>query len=61
MLPERGRIGIFNRSHYEDVLVAKVHPEIVLSAKLPGIMGPGDITPKFWKSVIVRLMITNAT
>ncbi len=48
-LPERGRIGIFNRSHYEDVLVAKVHPEIVLSAKLPGIMGPGDITPKFWK------------
>ena len=32
-LPERGRIGIFNRSHYEDVLVAKVHPEIVLSAK----------------------------
>ena len=34
---------------HEDVLVVKVHPEIVLSAKLPGIMGPGDITPKFWK------------
>lgn len=32
-LPERGRIGIFNRSYYEDVLVVKVHPEIV--AKLP--------------------------
>ena len=45
-LPERGRIGIFNRSHYEDVLVVKVHPEIVLSAKLPGIMGPGDIRLK---------------
>lgn len=30
-LPERGRIGIFNRSHYEDVLIAKVHPEIILS------------------------------
>ena len=28
-LPERGRIGIFNRSHYEDVLITKVHPEII--------------------------------
>ncbi len=35
-LPQRGRIGIFNRSHYEEVLVAKVHPEIVInSQKLP--------------------------
>lgn len=48
-LPERGRIGIFNRSHYEDVLIAKVHPEIVLSAKLPDIKDVGDITPDFWK------------
>lgn len=37
-LPERGRIGIFNRSQYEDVLIAKVHPEILLSSKLPGIL-----------------------
>lgn len=36
-LPERGRIGIFNRSHYEDVLVTKVHPEILLKSKLPDI------------------------
>lgn len=48
-LPERGRIGIFNRSHYEDVLIARVHPEIVLSAKLPSVSGPEDITPGFWK------------
>jgi PPK2 family polyphosphate:nucleotide phosphotransferase len=34
-LPERGRIGIFNRSYYEDVLVVKVHPEILESQKLP--------------------------
>jgi PPK2 family polyphosphate:nucleotide phosphotransferase len=34
-LPERGRIGIFNRSYYEDVLVVKVHPEILQSQKLP--------------------------
>ncbi|MDU1904213.1 MAG: polyphosphate kinase 2 family protein [Dysgonomonas sp.] len=48
-LPERGRIGIFNRSHYEDVLVAKVHPAIVLNGKLPGINKVEDITDKFWK------------
>jgi PPK2 family polyphosphate:nucleotide phosphotransferase len=34
-LPERGRIGIFNRSHYEEVLVVKVHPKILASQKLP--------------------------
>lgn len=34
-LPERGRIGIFNRSYYEEVLVARVHPEILASQKLP--------------------------
>lgn len=48
-LPERGRIGIFNRSHYEDVLIAKVHPEIVLSAKLPDIKTVNDINADFWK------------
>jgi PPK2 family polyphosphate:nucleotide phosphotransferase len=35
-LPERGRIGIFNRSYYEDVLVVKVHPGLLESQKLPG-------------------------
>ena len=35
-LPERGRIGIFNRSHYEEVLVVRVHPQILTSQKLPG-------------------------
>ncbi len=34
-LPERGRIGIFNRSYYEEVLVTKVHPEIIARQKLP--------------------------
>jgi PPK2 family polyphosphate:nucleotide phosphotransferase len=34
-LPERGRIGIFNRSYYEEVLVVRVHPEILASQKLP--------------------------
>ena len=48
-LPERGRIGIFNRSQYEDVLIAKVHPEILLSSKLPGILKAEDIDNGFWK------------
>jgi polyphosphate kinase 2 (PPK2 family) len=34
-LPERGRIGIFNRSYYEEVLVVRVHPEILNRQKLP--------------------------
>lgn len=34
-LPERGRIGIFNRSYYEEVLIARVHPEILRSEALP--------------------------
>jgi PPK2 family polyphosphate:nucleotide phosphotransferase len=34
-LPERGRIGIFNRSHYEEVLISRVHPEILRRQRLP--------------------------
>jgi PPK2 family polyphosphate:nucleotide phosphotransferase len=36
-LPERGRIGIFNRSYYEEVLVVKVHPEILANQRVPGV------------------------
>lgn len=35
-LPERGRIGIFNRSYYEEVLIVRVHPELLRSEDLPG-------------------------
>ena len=35
-LPERGRIGIFNRSYYEEVLIVRVHPEILAAEHLPG-------------------------
>ena len=44
-LPERGRIGIFNRSYYEEVLVARVHPEILARQKLP----PKLVTKKIWE------------
>jgi PPK2 family polyphosphate:nucleotide phosphotransferase len=42
-LPERGRIGIFNRSYYEEVLVVKVHPEYLQSQKLPPTLVGKDI------------------
>jgi len=35
-LPERGRIGIFNRSYYEEVLIVRVHPDVLSAEKLPG-------------------------
>ena len=41
-LPARGIIGIFNRSHYEEVLVARVHPEILDAAHLPPSLKEGD-------------------
>ena len=44
-LPERGRIGIFNRSYYEDVLVVRVHPEILDRQKLPS----GPRGRRFWE------------
>jgi PPK2 family polyphosphate:nucleotide phosphotransferase len=45
MLPERGRIGIFNRSYYEEVLVVRVHPEFLGAQKLP----PKLVTKDIWK------------
>jgi PPK2 family polyphosphate:nucleotide phosphotransferase len=45
-LPERGRIGIFNRSHYEEVVALKVHPEWLDAQRLP----PGDRDEAFWQS-----------
>ena len=49
-LPERGRIGIHNRSHYENVLVCKVHPEYILNENIPGYRDLKNIDNKFWKS-----------
>ena len=48
-LPERGRIGIHNRSHYENVLVTRVHPSFILKENLPGITSEKDIDHKFWE------------
>ena len=47
-LPEQGQISIFNRSHYENVLISKVHPEIVLAERLPGIDKLTRVDKSFW-------------
>jgi PPK2 family polyphosphate:nucleotide phosphotransferase len=44
-LPARGAIGVFNRSHYEEVLVVRVHPELLEHQRLP----EGLVTPKLWE------------
>ncbi|MDD5350101.1 MAG: polyphosphate kinase 2 family protein [Chthoniobacteraceae bacterium] len=44
-LPERGRIGIFNRSYYEETLVVRVHPELLAAEKLP----PPLLSKRLWK------------
>jgi PPK2 family polyphosphate:nucleotide phosphotransferase len=45
-LPERGNIGIFNRSYYEEVLILRVHPELLQAEGLSGMAGSGDA---FWE------------
>lgn len=48
-LPSRGEIGIFNRSHYENVLVTKVHPEYLLNENLPDVTSLKDVDDNFWE------------
>jgi len=48
-LPGKGEIGIFNRSHYENVLITKVHPEFILNEKHEGINSVKDIDKSFWE------------
>jgi PPK2 family polyphosphate:nucleotide phosphotransferase len=49
-LPARGEIAIHNRSHYENVLVTKVHPEYILKENIPGIDSLKDINKDFWEA-----------
>jgi PPK2 family polyphosphate:nucleotide phosphotransferase len=50
-LPGRGRIGIFNRSHYEEVIVVRVHPEFLKRQKLPSKLLTGDIWIQRFKDI----------
>jgi PPK2 family polyphosphate:nucleotide phosphotransferase len=62
-LPQRGRIGIFNRSHYEELLVVRVHPEILAKQKIP----PRLVTKNIWRdrfedvSAVERYLARNGT
>lgn len=49
-LPEKGKFAVFNRTHYENLLVTRVHPEYIMNENLPGIEKVEDITPKFWEN-----------
>jgi len=48
-LPARGKFGVFNRTHYENVLVTRVHPEYILNENLPGVNDIDDINDDFWE------------
>jgi PPK2 family polyphosphate:nucleotide phosphotransferase len=48
-LPEKGKFAVFNRTHYENVLVTRVHPEYILNENLPNIENLSDITDHFWE------------
>lgn len=48
-LPPRGYIGVFNRSYYEDVLVSRVHPQIILNDNLPEVHSLADVNDKFFE------------
>ena len=50
-LPARGEIGIFNRSHYEEVLVVRVHPEILDRQKLPRAAKKGDVWKRRYRQI----------
>lgn len=47
-LPARGKFGVFNRTHYENVLVTRVHPEYILNENLPNVLSLKDIDDEFW-------------
>jgi PPK2 family polyphosphate:nucleotide phosphotransferase len=49
-LPARGKFGVFNRTHYENVLVTRVHPEYIMGENIPTVNNMDDITDAFWDS-----------
>ncbi len=62
-LPQRGRIGIFNRSYYEEVLVVRVHPELLEKQRLPPRARHGDIWRRRFRDInrMERYLVENGT
>ncbi len=48
VLPAKGKFGVFTRTHYENVLVTRVHPEYILGERIPGIHTVSDVDQEFW-------------
>jgi len=48
-LPARGKFGVFNRTHYENVLVTRVHPGYILGENLPNVHSVQDVNDAFWE------------
>ncbi len=48
-LPARGKFGVFNRTHYENVLVTRVHPGYIMGENIPGVDSVDDVNDDFWK------------
>lgn len=62
-LPERGRIGVFNRSYYEEVLVVRVHPELLAAQRLPPELVADDVWKERFRSInaFERHLVRNGT
>jgi len=54
-LPAKGIFGVFNRTHYENVLVTRVHPEYILGEHIPGINAVEDIDQNFWDTRFAQI------
>ena len=63
VLPERGHIGIFNRSYYEEVLVVKVHPELVVAERIPDVRPSGKLWSQRYEDInnFERHLVRNGT
>ena len=55
-LPSKGKFAVFNRTHYENVLVTRVHPEYILNENLPDIHSLTDINEEFWEKRFEQIM-----
>jgi len=66
-LPPKGKIGIFNRTHYENVLVTRVHPEYILGENIPEVKSVDDLDDTFYHNRMERInqfenhLVTNGT
>ncbi|MFZ4263479.1 PPK2 family polyphosphate kinase [Sphingobacterium sp. HJSM2_6] len=54
-LPEKGKFAVFNRTHYENVLVTRVHPSYLLNENIPKLKNPAKISENFWKTRFAQI------